>query len=870
MRAVLTVGIVGLVGFAGGCALHASPPAFNSAALVNPFIGTEGLNGTGNYNGGDDSPAADDPFGMIQWGPDTSPLGDSHSGGGYNYADTTLLGFSLNHVSGCPNCSARGALPFLPVVGALPADPTHFTESFSHSTEKADPGYYQLTADGVTTQLTVTERTGMAQFTFPASAEANLLLKVSGEQGQFPINSFQVLSDQEVVGFVSQGSGGYTIYFVIEFRTPFTRYGTWEGAVVGTSEAATGKGPTAHNMGGAYLTFNTTRNAVVQAKVGISFVSLTNAEQNLRTEDPGWDFSGVEMAAHNTWNKLLDQIQVSGGTASERVSFYSALYHSLLFPSVASDVNGQYVGSDGKVHAMPQGQVEYTNFSEWDMYRSEVQLLSLLVPNRVSDIVQSMLDAYVETQELPKYTSENIERYIMVGDSADPIITDAYAFGARGFNAETALTDMISQATNPNQVRPGLLYYLQLGFLPMNGSYGCCRFYGPVSTQLEYNVDDYAISELAQALGQTKTAASFAVRANNWQNVFNPGTDLLGPKDLNGAFVPFNTYGDTTYFPFTQESSAFVENDTYDYTPDEPFDIQGLADAMGGRTNLSNFLAMLTDNVAAMGPTDIQMSNEPSFEIPWEFDYLGEPSKTEEVVRAIQNQLFPDRPGGLPGNDDLGATSSWFVWSALGMYPETPGSSVLVLGNPLFSKIVVHTGSGHTITEIAGTAAGSTGALPTYVQSLTLNGKAWNDDYLPANFPLEGGTLTWTLGRFPSQTWGTTSSPPSDTEGLYPALGYPAGPLRVSVAPGESVPVPFGVQNMTGSSEQVQWSATVSGNGLVLQPASGTMTIPGRAKAVTTVTVAAADSATAGVITITLQVSGGAPVPSIVLPVMVG
>ena len=530
----------------------------------------------------------------------------------------------------------------------------------------------------------------------------------------------------------------------------------------------TSSGSWSTNGEGGDVTFDTATDPVVQAKVGISYVSTADAVLNRRVENPGWNFQSVRKAAYRTWSSLLGRVQIAGGTTAQQATFYTALYHSLLQPNVFNDVNGQYMGYDGKVQKVDPGQkTEYTNFSEWDISRSEIQLLSLLVPNRMDDMITSMLNDDTQTGHLPKWSEDDSEGYAMVGDPADDVIADAYAFGARNFNVQQALEDMERQADVPSDIRPGLDYYERDGYLPINGKYGCCDYNAPVSTQEQYNVDDNSIAELASELGENGVAKKFATRAQNWQNVFDPASGFMEPKLLNGAFEP-GSGPEPGFGP--NPLNGFTETDSFVSTTMIPFDVKGLVDAEGGDEAWIELLNGLTSSVVADGTNQVQMGDEPSFGVPWEYDYVGVPFKTQEVVREIQDQDYADSPTGLAGNDDLGEMSSWYVWSALGAYPENPGSSEVVLGSPLFKDIVFHLGDGGTITENAPAAADNA----PYVQSLTVNGTSWTRTYLRSSVFTKGGTLDWTLATSPSTTWGAAAkdAPPSSTEGLLPALGY--------------------------------------------------------------------------------------------------
>ncbi|MFF4975718.1 lectin [Streptomyces sp. NPDC001083] len=741
------------------------------ATVVNPFIGTS--------NQADDFPGADVPFGMVQWSPDTP---SRPSGGGYEYNDSSITGFSLTHIAG-PGCGAAGDIPVLPTVGAVN---TGATDAFSHANESASAGSYKVALNNqVTTELTTTTRSGMARFTFPASNQANLIFKLTGSQNGASSTQFTKVSSTEVSGQVTSGhfcgaGNTYSVYFDMVFDQPFTSQGasvakstaTPEKSGTASKNAAEkanrpvlhGKTPTAANKAKAavgaapnaaasngYVTFNTTANPVVQAKVGISYVSVANATANRVAENSGWDFNATRTAAQNAWNGALGKIQIAGGTTAQQQSFYTALYHSLLHPNVISDTNGQYFGFDGRTHTVDAGhQAAYANYSGWDIYRSQAQLEALVAPQVASDTAQSMVDDYAQTGIFPKWSENNGESYVMVGDPADAILADYYAFGARDFDSSTALADMVKQASTTNNDRPGLNYLNSPGYMPHDGSYGCCNFYGPVATTLEYNTADFAISAMAGALGNTSAQKTYANRAQGWRNVLNPASGFVEPRNASGSW--------TGGFDPTS-GTDMVEADSWIYTGMVPFNIGGLARAKGGNTAMNHYLdTVLRSYTGDKGYAWV--GNEPSIELPWEYDYTGQPYKTQGTVRAIQDQIWANTPGGLAdGNDDLGAMSAWYVWSALGMYPETPGTSDLALGSPLFTQAVVTLPSGRTLT-INGNGAADNAP---YVQSAAWNGAAWNNAFAPTTAITAGGTLDFTLGTGANTSWATAASaaPPS-------------------------------------------------------------------------------------------------------------
>ena len=884
---------------AGAAQRHAASYVSDPASLVNPFIGTT--------NGGDTFPGADMPFGMIQWSPDTN---NRPEGGGYQYTDTQLLGYSLTHLSG-PGCGAEGDVPVLPTTGAVAGDPTSTTTPVNHSSETATPGYYQMDSGGVNTQLATTTRAGSANFTFPTSSSSdNLLFKLSDSAAPDSATHFQVVNAHEVSGYVTSGefcgaANQYTLHFVMRFKQAITGYGTWtngasaqagvksmtthlsaaqlqqarlaaktagatslaDKGLAGPRNSANGRlraapenpttsstpqstraghgarghaaAPPVTGADGAYVSFASPTGSAVQARVGISYVSDSGAAQNLAKEIPGFNLNTVKTAAHTAWNTALSKIQVAGGTPTQQAVFYTGLYHSLLHPNVDSDVNGQYPGFDGQVHTAPSGHPVYANYSGWDIYRSQSQLEAMLFPKQMSDTVRSMLDSYNQTGMFPKWSEDNGESYVMVGDPSDPIIADARAFGATDYNAQQALTDMETEANVPGNIRPGLSDYENDGYLPIDGTYGCCNYYGPVSTQEEYNAADNAISQFAKSLGAGSVASTFATRANNWQNVYNPGSAFLQPKLTDGSFQ-------SGFDPTS--STGFVEADAYVYRAELPFDVAGLVKAEGGDANYQKVLDGLTSSVTGMGATQAQLGNEPSFDIPWEYDYVGEPYKAQEVVRQVQDQLYLNAPDGLAGNDDLGAMSSWLVWSAIGAYPETPGSATVALGSPEFTKVAIHLGDGRTITESAPQAADNA----PYVQSMTVNGAPWNKAYLPASLFSKGGSVNWTLGTSADATFASaaTSTPPSNQAGLLPALGDVSGPGGDSLEvlnPGSSTTLTLGAQSLTTGSQTVNWTATAtSGSGLTVSPGSGSLIVGAEKQASTPVQVTVPATATDG------------------------
>lgn len=744
----------------------------NLVQYASPMCGTGAFPGV---PAGDNNlfPGAVAPFGMIQWSPDT---GAGLKPGGYAYYDTQISGFSLDHLSGA-GCPDGGNFSFMPILGA--GEPPNgsrmaFATTFSHANETAKPGYYAVTLDnGVKVELTATTRTGFGRFTFPAGKTATLAINAASDVNRPDDSSISIDPDKhEVTGW---SIGGYfcqsksrerdkrTIYFCAVFDKPFSGYGTWSGAAYAPN--STNGSDTAS---GAFLSFDTSQTPTVMAKVAISYVSVDNARANIEAESPvshfsSSDFDSAVQSASDNWNEWLNKIQVSGGTANDLKTFYSMLYHTFIGPTVCSDANGDYTGYDGKVHNTA-GRVQYANFSGWDIYRSEAQLIGMLAPREASDMAQSLLNDYQQGGAFPRWGVITEDSGVMMGDPAAPIIADFYAFGATNFDTQAALAGLLNAATNPavyaprsrTHERDGLADYLKLGYVPQNGEQGG---YGCVSMTLEYDSADFALAEFAAALHDPADAQLLLQHAQNWHNLYNSDTGYIQMKEKNGEWAPgfANNIGH-----YNGDRTVYVEGTAGQYLWMVPFNYKGLANAMGGPDNaskrLDKFFTKL--NVGDRGP-DAWMAwlgNEPCVETPWIYDFWGAPYKTQSVVRRDMNELYSGNPIGYAGNDDLGEMSSWYVFAALGMFPELPGSDILVLGSPLFPKAVVHLQSGDI--TIIGNGAGKDSP---FVQSLTVNGQAWTQPWLRFSQIKHNGTMDYTLSATPNTTWGTDPSdaPPS-------------------------------------------------------------------------------------------------------------
>jgi predicted alpha-1,2-mannosidase len=794
--------------------------------------------------GGNTFPGAEVPWGMVQWSPDTTP--GRSAGGGYTFGNTSITGYSLTHISG-PGCGAAGDVPMLPITGPLPSgDPNDATTKFTNDGEIAQAGYYSARSnqpDTVTSEFTSSPHSAMGRFTYPATTQGGFLIKLRDSQnGEFAPSTAQIVSDREVRGSETSGhfcgevnNDGqiqeYTVHFDITFDRPFT-----------ASQVIRQSG----NPAAVYLTFDTTGNPVVQAKVGISYVSDDNARLNWQTDNPDWDFDGIKSAAQDAWNNLLGRIQVSGGSVAQTQQFYSTLYKDFIQPNITSDVNGEYMGADIKVHTIGAEQHDqYGIFSGWDTYHSLSQLQAMLDPSAASDQAQSLLNYYSQDKILQQWGYLHLNNYVMVGDPAQSIIADYYAFGARDFDTAEALADMLSQATTVNAVRPGEALEEKYGYLPEDGKYGCCNPHGYVPTLLEYDSQDLALSFLARALGDTKDADMLEARANNWQNVFNLSNNLLNGRNEDGAFVPGVTPTSTT---------RYVEGTAYEYLWNVPNNYAALFSLLGGKSKVVPALREFLSEPNGFG-MHAYLTNEFGFGEQYALNYVGDPAGTQQAVNHIRNTLYRPGPSGLPDNDDLGANSSAFVWEMLGMYPENSGSDNLVFNGPGFPHAAISLPNGKTITINA------PGASPTtfYVQNLKLNGSPYHKLYVPFSTLAKGATLDWTLGTSPS-TWGNApqDAPPSYRRGEQPVLGA-VDPGYLVLQPGASAGVTLQLANVTDTQQTVSWTAS-AGSGLTVTPALGSLTLGSGRRASRQVTVTAAPDAADGRYSVTFHIttaSGG-------------
>ena len=783
----------------------ASAPT-DPAARVNPLIGTT--------NGGNDYPGAVLPLGMLAWSPEEprnrprpkvqgvpgsmrDERGRPAAPGGYEYSSARISGFSLTHLMGTGCAGASGDIPFMPYVGAVTSSPAAdpgaeiYGSTFSHDHETAEAGYYKVKLDnGVTTELTATLRTGSGRFTYPQGKPAVMLVRTANsEPGSSDARIHIDPAAKTISGSVTSGNfcgyigtadrrSYYTLYFVAHFDAPFATEGTWQDAALrpatfeaagGTTYGSNGFVPPGKGSGG-WVVLDTSRSPTVAVRVGISYVSEQNAEANLRAENPeGTAFETLREKAHAAWNDILNRVQIQGGTPDEQTVFYTALYHTFLGENLYSDADGRYLGMDHAIHHVVAPQrAQYSTFSGWDVYRSQLQLLALIAPGIASDIAQSLFNqASQNGGEWDRWTHNAGITHVMNGDPAAPAIADILAFGADNFDARAAYHSLLKAATVPTPhdlsregcevecvgQRPSLDKWLSLHYIPVGAN-----AWGPAADTLEDATADFAVSELARRMGDEPMRKHFLIRAQYWKNIFNPQATPQGGyiqnRNPDGSWPKFDPASD----------DGFVEGSAAQYLWMVPFNEKGLFTLLGGPDKASRRLNAFFYNpdgslaVTESGGLHAELNNEPSIETPWLFDFLGQPWKTQEAVRKVLNTIWTNSPKGMPGNDDLGEMSSWYVWSAIGMYPEIPGRAELVLGSPLFTQISIRRPAGNIVINANGAATGSP-----YIQSLKVNGNDSTKTWLPETFIEHGGTLDYQLSASPDKTWGThpDDAPPS-------------------------------------------------------------------------------------------------------------
>jgi len=694
--------------------------------FVDPFIGTDG--------GGNTFPGATLPFGMVQWSPDTN------TDAWYRHSENQIYGFSLTHVSGA-GCPLYGDFAVLPTIEKLAASPgAKLTPiAFDKRDEQAHPGYYSVTlSNGVQVELTVTDRAGIARFSFPQGAPMRMLINAGSSANTIPGeddkphdhdafgNHIEIKPDGSFSGWVSAGrfcssDSHYKLYVAGQFNRKLNSVLVWQDDSLASSSAL-GK----HT--GAWFDFGEEQEVLL--KVGVSFVSEAGARANLEKEIPGWNFNRVHEQARTAWSDLLNRFAVEGGTPDQRKIFYTGVYHSFLSPNLFSDDDGKYIGFDGKMHSASETRqrAQYANFSDWDIYRNTVQLQALFDSQRESDMMQSLVNDAVQSGWYPRWPAANDVTYVMGGDSPVALLASSWAFGARSFDAETALKYMVKAGSqrgkgpHNGEERPFLAEYLKNGYTPID------KDHIAASRTLEYSSDDFAIAQFARNIGHDAEYKAFLKQSENWRNLLDPETHWIRPRASDGKwmaeFDAERSLPKRVGWPGTTDQEGFEEGNTWQYSFMVPFDYPGLFAAMGGEAVVEQRLDRFFTGLRCWGRPCFNIENEPDFVTPYAYVFFGKPWKTQEVVTRIGKETFKTTTDGIPGNDDLGATSGVYVWNALGFYPAVPGVGGLVMGTPMFDRVTLRFAGNRTFVV-------SKGGDGIYVESASLDGAPYKSLWLP-------------------------------------------------------------------------------------------------------------------------------------------
>lgn len=728
-----------MTGLLGGSQATPSPLVVDQ---VNPLIGTAAQ--------GQTFPSTGVPFAMTQWTPQTRD-GEQKCIAPYYFADKRIQGFRGSHFMSGSCTQDYGSVTLMPTMGPLKVGAVERSSAFTHAQEKAAPYSYavNLTDYNIHAEITGTTRSGFLRFQFNRPGQGWILVQnnAHADEGTITIDPERgEIFGANPVHRLYTGNGkpaGFSGYFVIRFNRKFTTGGTWSGKQrnKGQLQQAGGAGAL-----GAYVSFDLKKGDVVLAKVGTSFTSIEAARQNLDAEIPDWNYQRIEDNARREWNEALQKVTIKETDAAKRQIFYTALFHSLLLPRIASDVSGTYprFASHGRVE-VATGFNYYDDYSLWDTFRAVHPLLTILDPERERDMVKSLIIKGQQGGFLPIYPAWANYTSEMIGDHAGAVITDAYFKGIRGFDTQEAYRLMRKNAMElpkspleyaDGKGRRGLSSYLKYGYIPLEDHVSAAFHKNEqVSRTLEYAYDDFLVGRMAHALGREQDARLFAKRAQNYRYVIDPKTGFARGRHSDGSWAtPFNP---AVPYPYITEGLP------YQYTFFVPQDIDGLIKLVGGP---APFVAKL-DHLFRAGYYD--HGNEPSHHIAYLYDYAGVAWKTQLHVRQILESKYFDRPDGLSGNDDCGQISAWYVMSALGFYPVTPGLPTYQIGTPLYDEASIALPGGRHFHIIA--AGASEGRQ--YIRSATLNGIPLQRAWLTHQEIVAGGTLVFDMSSHPNPNW---------------------------------------------------------------------------------------------------------------------
>jgi predicted alpha-1,2-mannosidase len=701
------------------------------------------------------------PFGAVQLGPQNIFKGWDWCSG-YHYSDSLITGFSHTHLSGT-GASDLGDVLIMPYTGAVQTDKGRqqaphqgYLSRFSHQRETAKPGYYAVTLDdyGIRAELTSTARVGLHKYTFPAGAKpAHVIIDLKeGIDDKATDTYIEQVGAQTYVGYrFSKGwANDQRLYFAIKTSVPIPQF-----AVYNEAQQLTGKKGQGLAIKGLF-SFPKTPGTLL-LKVGISPVSSQNALANIQAEIPGWDFAKVQRAADAEWNKELGKVTIETRDPAARRIFYTSMYHALFAPALFNDVNGDYRGTDKKVYAKAPF-VNYTTFSLWDTYRTEHSLFLLAQPERVGDMMQSMLAIQQQQGKLPIWHLMANETNTMVGYSAVPALAEAYLKGTPGLDGNQVLAAMKASSTRDDQ---GVRYLKELGFIPAD------KESESVAKAMEYAIDDWSIAQVAKKLGRQDDYVTYSARAKYYQKYYDPHTRFMRGLTSDGKFqVPFDP------IQSIHRQNNYTEGNAWQYTWLVPHDVPGLIKLFGSDAAFTEKLDSLFIVQGSLGESaspDISgligmyaHGNEPSHATVYLHPYAGQQWKTAEKVRQVLREMYKDKPDGISGNEDCGQMSAWYILSALGFYPVSPSSGAYVLGSPIIDKATLRLPKGKTFVI----NVKNNGPQNQYIQSVRLNGKSYANSYLLHRDIVAGGTLELTMGPQPNREFGT--APATRPREVYP------------------------------------------------------------------------------------------------------
>jgi predicted alpha-1,2-mannosidase len=785
-RTLIPLSIAVLAFLSSACEKSAEPVDY-----VDPFIGTDFFAHM--------FPGPGLPFGMVHLSPDTYTQGWTYASG-YQHADNSIMGFSHTHYSGV-GMVAKGDLLIMPTVGQkLQITPGSrenpdegYRSRFDHADETASPGYYSvhLKDYNIEAELSVSLRAAIHKYTFPESEDAHIVIDLGHIIGEAPSGKshLEFANNNTIEGYkLSQEA---TLYFVAEFSKEFAAYGTWDGSYKTPESSASlfpYKSAESGSNIGAFVNYRTSANESVYVKVGLSYVSVDGARKNLEAEIPGWDFDRVRSDARNIWNEELKKIEVSGGSEDQKQIFYTALYHSLMAQVISSDVDGKYYGMDGLIHVAEDYDF-FPSFLCWDTYRSEHPLMTLIEPEHVNDMIKSIVSKTKHYGWLPAQHHRNVFGQGMVGDHLVSIIVDAYMKGFRDYDVDFIYEAMKDKATGlpPSPLpesagRSGISYYMELGYAPVD------RVTESVPNTLELAYNDWCIAQMASEMGRDEDYKLFMQRAHNYTTLFDSGTNFMRPRNQDGSWLKscgnqaaeIIKSGNHSYYgcfdPLLvgrRPNRNYTESNAWQYIWSVQHDINGLVDLFGTKTA---FVSKL-DSLFSMSPEISEPKyvgvvgtigqyvhgNQPSHHVAYLYNYVGMPWKTQERVGQVMD-LYRTGPGGLCGNEDMGSLSSWYVLSAMGIYPVCPGQNIYIIGSPLFEEASIKLNSPYDAGEFT-IKANRVSSVNRYIQSATLNGEPMSKTWLSHEEITGGGTLIFEMGPEPNMDWGSSMAdiPPSMT-----------------------------------------------------------------------------------------------------------